>query len=225
MRVELHDEVMPRLFGRGLDVERCFARAERTRLPNQTTIRTMAPPDLLISLCVHGAKHGWERLKWLCDIAAFIQCFHNQRVDERAPASSAWRQTLAEAERVGALDPVLCGLRLAARLLDAPEPAVVAACGWHRSAVRRVVDARAEWLLRGVLEERTVRESMVHALEALSSRRSRAAYLVRRSVTANELDVEAFELAPGLSALYTPLRMVRLLRKQIAAGLSRMSLR
>ena len=225
VRLELHDEVMPRLFGRSLEMEHCFARAEWMELAGQISVRTLAPSDLLISLSVHGAKHGWERLKWVCDIAAFLQRFSDQGVGTTGKTAFAWPQVLVEARRVGALEPVLCGLRLAARLLGAREPAAVASCDWHRAAIGKVVEARANWLLRGMLEERTVRESMAHALEALSTRRSRAAYLVRRCVTANELDVEAFGLAPGLSALYTPLRMVRLLRKQLAAGLGRASLR
>ncbi len=38
-----------------------------------TRVRTLAPPDLLLILAVHGAKHLWERLLWLCDIAQLLE--------------------------------------------------------------------------------------------------------------------------------------------------------
>lgn len=36
------------------------------------TIRTLAPDDHLLYLCVHGAGHAWMRLKWLVDVAVLI---------------------------------------------------------------------------------------------------------------------------------------------------------
>lgn len=39
-------------------------------LAGGATVRTLAPQELFAYLCVHGASHGWSRLKWLCDIAA-----------------------------------------------------------------------------------------------------------------------------------------------------------
>ena len=36
-------------------------------------VRTLSPPDLLLILAVHGAKHLWERLLWLCDIAQLLE--------------------------------------------------------------------------------------------------------------------------------------------------------
>ncbi len=36
---------------------------------------TFQPDDLLLLLAVHGAKHRWNRLKWLCDIDQFVACY------------------------------------------------------------------------------------------------------------------------------------------------------
>ena len=35
-------------------------------------LRTLAPEELFAYLCVHGAMHGWSRLKWLADLAALL---------------------------------------------------------------------------------------------------------------------------------------------------------
>ncbi|MEO8342158.1 MAG: nucleotidyltransferase family protein, partial [Nitrospirota bacterium] len=36
-------------------------------------VRGMAPEEFLIILCLHGSKHGWERLKWVADVAELLR--------------------------------------------------------------------------------------------------------------------------------------------------------
>jgi hypothetical protein len=38
-------------------------------------IRTLGPERLLLYLCMHGAKHSWARLGWLCDLHRSLQRF------------------------------------------------------------------------------------------------------------------------------------------------------
>ena len=70
------------------------------------------PEDLLLFLCLHGAKHCWERLFWLCDLVRLID---DHDLD--------WDEILARAERLGMLRIVLLGLSLARGLLGADVPA------------------------------------------------------------------------------------------------------
>ena len=77
-----------------------------------TPVRTMAPEHLLLILCVHGAKHHWERLAWICDVAALL----------RAYPEMDWGQILKQAERLGSMRMLLLGLLLAHTLLEAPLP-------------------------------------------------------------------------------------------------------
>jgi hypothetical protein len=68
--------------------------------------------DLLIYLCIHGAKSFWGRLSWICDIAELIggnQCLDWEKVIKKA--------NLLHAERM-----LLLGLLLARDLLEAPLP-------------------------------------------------------------------------------------------------------
>ena len=37
------------------------------------TVPGLAPEILLIILCVHGSKHAWELLKWVCDVAELVR--------------------------------------------------------------------------------------------------------------------------------------------------------
>jgi hypothetical protein len=76
------------------------------------------PPELwLVLLCAHGAKHGWERLRWLADVAALLSL---------SPPLD-WKQIMALA-RVGRCRRGLASaLLLAADLLGAPLPSAVRA--------------------------------------------------------------------------------------------------
>ncbi len=76
------------------------------------TVRCLSPQHLLLILCVHGSKHLWERLIWLCDIAELVA---------RDPAIE-WKPLLENARSLGALRMLLLGLALAQSLLDAPLP-------------------------------------------------------------------------------------------------------
>jgi len=62
-----------------------------------------APDDLLLVLCVHGFKHGWRSLKWLCDVAELV---------DRYP-SFDWDRAITQAARAGGLRILLLGCALA----------------------------------------------------------------------------------------------------------------
>jgi hypothetical protein len=68
--------------------------------------------DLLLVLCVHGAKHRWDRLEWLCGLAEAIR-----RTD-----SFDWDRLVGRATRLGVRRMLLLGLVLAHDLLEAPVP-------------------------------------------------------------------------------------------------------
>jgi len=50
------------------------ARSARQDVPigSGRHLPTLARNELFAYLCVHGATHGWSRLKWLADVAAFV---------------------------------------------------------------------------------------------------------------------------------------------------------
>ena len=66
--LEIQWRVLPRFYAVEFSIESFFQRALRVDLGG-SSVRTLAPEDLLLVLCVHTAKHVWSRLSWLCDIA------------------------------------------------------------------------------------------------------------------------------------------------------------
>jgi hypothetical protein len=72
--------------------------------------------DYLIILCMHGSRHQWNRLSWLCDIALLLQKYPN--LD--------WQQMFELSEQWGAKRMLRLGLYLACAWLQAPLPDAIA---------------------------------------------------------------------------------------------------
>jgi Uncharacterised nucleotidyltransferase len=84
-----------------LEANRLWARMDTVDLAGKK-IKTFSFDDLLIYLCLHGARHGWERFGWICDINELIRS--NETID--------WERIYAEARRVGCKNAFGLGLYL-----------------------------------------------------------------------------------------------------------------
>jgi hypothetical protein len=107
--VELHWALLPWYFSFPLDTDRLWDRLVTVSL-GSTTVRHLPPEDLLLYLCVHGAKHGWDELKWVCDIAELV----------RSHPQMAWGSLMEHAGVLGSRRMLGVGLALARDLLQAP---------------------------------------------------------------------------------------------------------
>ncbi len=86
-----------------------------TMMLGTSTVHTLAPEELLILLCVHGSKHAWEQLKWVCDVAELL----------RSHPNLDWTRVFSQAKAWRCLRFMYIGLALAHRVLDAPIPETV----------------------------------------------------------------------------------------------------
>jgi hypothetical protein len=100
--LELHWRI-PATFPIGDDF---WSRAIPVRFQGVDT-RHFAPEDLLLVLCVHGFKHGWSQLKWICDVGELLES--DRGVD--------WKAALERAAELGGLRVVLVGCGVVRDLL------------------------------------------------------------------------------------------------------------
>ena len=112
--VELHWEIASSLFASSLQAEEFWGRLKTMRL-NNVTVKSLSAEDLLLSLCVHGSKHLWERLAWICDVAELV----------KTCTDLDWGVLLERAASTKNDRMLFLGLHLANRLLDAPLPSRV----------------------------------------------------------------------------------------------------
>ncbi len=113
--VELHNDRTLRYFPRRLPLEEFFARQIRVRLDAHEA-PALSVEDELVLICIHGAKHFWERLMWIADVAALVA--RQTGID--------WERVADSAKALGAQHMLHTGLRLAEGLLNMPLPERIA---------------------------------------------------------------------------------------------------
>ena len=106
--VDLHWGLLPRYFP--LDASAFFERLAPEPIAGRQVL-TFCPEDLLLFLCLHGSKHGWTSLAWLCDIARLL---------DRRPVN--WDDVLTRAQASHVSRCLWLGLTLARDLLGAAAP-------------------------------------------------------------------------------------------------------
>jgi hypothetical protein len=77
-----------------------------------TSYNFFSPVDLLVFLCLHGAKHRWARMIWICDIAAVL----------KRQESLDWDELFRVAHRMGGRRALQVGVTLAIQLAGAYVP-------------------------------------------------------------------------------------------------------
>ncbi len=138
--------------------------------------RKLRPEDSLVVLSIHGTKHWWERLRWVCDVAELVN---------RGKVSD-WDRVEAEATRTRSLRSVALGLWLAADLLSAELPESVAGELGQSQVVKRLASQVRDWLGRGELggESRRLDERFLFRMGVCERVRDRlpqlAKYLLSR---------------------------------------------
>jgi Uncharacterised nucleotidyltransferase len=109
--VELHWAITSWTFFFPLNPEHLWERLETGSLED-TPVRTVATEDLLLLLCVHGAKHYWSKLGWICDVAELLRVY----------PGLTWKNVLLHSKQLGARRILFVGLFLAHVLLGANLP-------------------------------------------------------------------------------------------------------
>jgi len=133
--VELHNDFTLRYFPRRLPLEEFFARQIRVRLD---THEAPAPSveDELVLICIHGAKHFWERLMWIADVAALVS--RHSAMD--------WQRVAELTDAVGAECMLHTGLRLASDLLCMALPDRISERVRSDAAAGRLAERILGWL-------------------------------------------------------------------------------
>lgn len=199
--LELHWEVAPHLFASSVQETELWQNLTTANV-NGTELKTLAADDLLFSLCVHGSRHLWERLGWICDVSELI-----------ARHQLNWDALLQRAADTDSERMFLLGVHLAQRLLGTDLPRVVQQrCG---------SDTRLDSLAANIIQHlfsgpthvpATATEIFKYNIGVRKSLAARAryfAYMLRPT----DSDFGAHSLPPGFGFAYYLLRPFRLLFK------------
>jgi hypothetical protein len=199
--VELHNDATLRYFPRPLPVEEWFARQVRVCLDGH---QAPAPcvEDELVLICIHGAKHFWERLSWIADVAGLVT----------QQTSIDWERAASSAKALQAEHLLHTGLRLAADVLRAELPEAVSSRVREDAAAAKLAARALRWLPAAGYAPPSLFERAAFRLRMRGSLLSAPAYLLRLSLSPTEEDWQADGRVSSnafLDALRRPFRLAR----------------
>lgn len=207
VRVDLQWRMVGPAFSFPLDTDRFWEHLQLRSLAG-TPVLHLSPENTLLLLSVHGCKHHWARLKWICDVAQVI----------RTHPGLDWGQILDHAANLGVQRMLALGLFLAHDLLGTALPDKV----WRRSLVDHTVKALATEVSQCLFHETDnppatyAKFVFYHRLrERFQDRMHHHLYYLYAYfwiiVTPNVRDRALLPLPACLSSLYYLLRPMRLL--------------
>jgi len=197
--VEYHTELTFRYHPRPLPLEKLFERQARVNIDSHK-VPALSLEDELMLICIHGAKHFWEQLSYIADVAAFVS---GQELE--------WGRVMVAAAEVGGERMLYVGLRLAADLLDAPLPENIGALVRSDRAVGRLARQIMRWLPAAGSAPPGIFERAMFRMRMRGGIFSGVAYLFRLSLSPTEEDwvAGANERHWFLDALGRPFRLAR----------------
>ena len=199
--VELHWEVAPHLFASAVDGDHLWQNLITIDL-NGTMVKTLSAEDLLFSLCIHGSRHLWERLAWICDIAELI-----------ARHDLDWSGLLERAARADCERMFLLGPFLAQRLLDAPLPAVMESRCESDQRLASLAENVVAHLFSGTIHvPATSREIFDYNIGVRKTLNARARYVLHM-IRPTDADLSVHSLPAAFNFAYYLARPFRLFRK------------
>ena len=199
--VEMHWELSPKYLPFSPDPERLRERMTPSH-PGGQTVMTFSPEDLLVYLCAHGAKHVWEKLIWIVDIAGLIHRHSNADWDRVNKLAVEQR-----CERV-----LFLGLRLARDILGASVPTEMER--------RMESDPESGRLALKVIEglfdsQRTLSADSLFIFKLHRRWSDKIRSFTRMAITPSVADWTAFPILRQFAWAYPLLRPLRLMSKLV----------
>lgn len=199
--VELHSEATFRHYPTPMRIEELMARRRRVSLDGRE-VPALSLEDELVFDCVHGGKDFWERLMWVCDVAALLTRY--PEIDW----GKAWRAAAdVRAERI-----LLVGVRLAAKVFELKLSDEIARASQHDLQADAICEQIARWLPYAGYQPPSVVARAVYRAKMGGGGVAGISYLMRLSLSPTEDDwrEDALERRSWLwDALRRPFRLIR----------------
>jgi hypothetical protein len=200
--IDLHWATTPTYLPFSRVVERVWTRLERFSLGDMA-IPTLAPEDLLLILCEHGAKHAWERLCWIGDIAGVIS--REKPLD--------WPWILEQARASGSRRMLFLGLALASDILGAPLPETILPRVQADPVVKALAIQVRQQLFLDPSRPAGILKGAIFYLRAMEGLTERGLYRLAQVMISTLIDRALLPLPGSHFPLYAVLRPIRLIAK------------
>src|ERR1035437_5074663 len=207
--VELHWQFSPRRFASSMVAEHVWNGIKPCVIFDRE-VWSFSSQDMFVFLAVHGGKHGWSSLKWLCDLAEFV----------RSNPELNWPGLFKRAEALGAARTCRLGIYLAAELLQAEVPSSVVCAAREDAQVRDL----AQDVRKRMQEPRNLDsiEGQIFNLRLKERFHDKVRYVFLQCTRCSGEEERFLSLPSILSFMYIFVRPIWLLRRYGFSVLKRM---
>ncbi len=200
--LELHSRLTPRDLPFPVEFDGLSQRLRPVRLCGRDVL-TFSPEDLLLLLSIHGAKHLWMNLGWICDLARLLAL--QRQLD--------WDHVVYQARKTSCYRLLLLGLFLANDLLRAPLPKELHHQLENTPVVKVLARKIYQWLLADPNGGPDGFSAALFHLRTRERLREGLRYSLSLALAPTLADWTMLSIPARLSFLYYPLRMYRLTGK------------
>ncbi len=217
--VELHCLSGARAYAYPLDAGEVWKQVETVRI-GEETLYTLPAEAMMLVLCVHGTKHFWACLQWLCDVAELVHSHPNLN----------WDWILKTAFHSGNDRILLHSLLLARQVLGMTLPLEIEARVKSDAHIDQLAAQARNQLLRTLSgSPELVATALRYHFGTLTSGRHKTAFVLHKIIyslnqsltllTPTEKERNLLNLPEFLTFLYVPMRLARLAGKYYAMAL------
>jgi len=200
--VDIHWQIVPRIFLSKMDPKGFWRRAYTTRL-EELPVASLCIEDLILLLSIHGMQHLWGRHLWICDIAQLIR--KNSEMD--------WERLFQRAREIGAERFLIVSLFLVVANYQLYLPNEV----WEWMEADRTAMAMTKRIVNIQRHSPPLGRTLlwIHIMHTLARRRlkDKVGYVLKQLLTPTLEDWARFSFPSNLNFLYAFLRPIRLLRE------------
>lgn len=203
-----------------IDIEPFWGRLELVELSGKKVLN-FSPEDLLVILCIHGAKDRWRQLKWLCDLTQLI--YVHPEID--------WERVIETSTNIGVERFIWLALLLVNELWEVSFPEIIEQKIKEADPVVKLLASQVHKRFLyspgtpiTELEHFLFRflSSLHHAVwyfsllytRGLRKKIKKAIYLICFAILPSEKDKEFIMLAKSLSFLYYLVRPIRIIAQR-----------
>ena len=206
--VELHWRLFRERIGRHLGFMQ-IGENSCTVTINGRTVRKLSPEMQLVYLCLHGSKHAWERLEWICDIDRLL----------RSQTEIDWDKTRKIAEAMDTQTTLQLALVLCRELFRTPLPEAVASMT-RSNRVEELAEKTYELLSVLPKLDGYARYGAIHRYQnaVLDTGWKKVRHFLSINFGISKNDCEAFPLPSSLTFLYLFIKPFRIALKLLRRG-------
>ena len=200
--VDLHWAIEPTYLSFVLNSDGLWDRLTEVSLDGHA-VQTISREDMVLLLCIHGARHRWERLIWLADLGQLVQ----------TPHGLDWDWIFEQSKTLGNERMLWLGLTLVRDVLGVPLPPTISARvekdGMLETLVRQV-----KWeLFRENWYVRSGPVSSIFYVKTMERWSDRAKYVFSMFVAPTPSEWSSLPLPKRMHFLYYFVRPIRVVSR------------